>query len=107
MAGLSLSTWKPSSSAIFAGGKVHVVRRDDGDEIHALVRGQRGFRLDHLLEAAVARAPAARKKSAPEALDFSGSEENAPQTSSIWPSILAAMRWTAPMKAPRPPPTMP
>src|SRR3954470_17249861 len=36
-----------------------------------------------------------------------GSLERAPATSSQRSSRRAAMRWTAPMKAPRPPPTMP
>mgnify|MGYP001089614846 CR=1 FL=1 len=35
------------------------------------------------------------------------SDENAPATSSISPSIAAALRCTAPMNAPGPPPTMP
>jgi hypothetical protein len=35
------------------------------------------------------------------------SAENAPATSSISPSSAAAFRWTAPMKAPGPPPTIP
>src|SRR3954466_8162977 len=39
--------------------------------------------------------------------DFSGEEESAPATSSEWSSMRAARRWTAPMKAPSPPPTMP
>ena len=34
--------------------KVHVVRRDDDDEVHALVRRQARLRLDHFLEGAVA-----------------------------------------------------
>ena len=33
---------------------MHVVRRDDGDEIHALVCGQFRFGFDHLLKRAVA-----------------------------------------------------
>src|SRR4051812_12599393 len=37
----------------------------------------------------------------------SGSLDSAPATSSHRSSRRAAMRWTAPMKAPRPPPTMP
>ncbi len=36
--------------------EVHVVRRDDGDEVHALIHRQCGLGLDHLLEAAVAAA---------------------------------------------------
>ena len=43
----------------------------------------------------------------PEACAFSGVEESAPATSSYSSSIRAAMRWTAPMKASLPPPTMP
>src|SRR5690349_9937516 len=35
------------------------------------------------------------------------SEDSAPATTRAWPSSSAAMRCTAPMKAPRPPPTMP
>src|SRR6058998_760070 len=42
------------------------------------------------------------KRSAPDALERSGSDENAPATSSAWPSIRAATRCTAPMNAPRP-----
>jgi hypothetical protein len=37
-------------------------------------------------------------------LDLAGSAEKHPATSSISPSRRAAMRWTEPMKAPRPPP---
>src|ERR1043165_4323247 len=47
------------------------------------------------------------KRAAPEALERSGSDENAPATSSALPSICAAIRCTAPMNAPRPPPIMP
>ncbi len=48
-----------------------------------------------------------RNKSAPLSFDFSVSEENAPQTSSSCPSMAAAMRCMAPIKAPRPPPIIP
>ena len=33
--------------------EMHVVRRDDGDEVHALVLGQLGLGLDHFLEGSV------------------------------------------------------
>ncbi len=36
------------------GREVHVVRRDDGNEIHALAFGQHRLRANHLLESAVA-----------------------------------------------------
>src|SRR5690349_22927928 len=45
--------------------------------------------------------------SAPCRLDLEASEENAPATSSISPSKAAALRCTAPMNAPGPPPTIP
>ena len=38
----------------FGRRKVHVVRRDDGDEVHALFRGQGLLSRDHFLEGAVA-----------------------------------------------------
>src|SRR5438552_16987057 len=42
-----------------------------------------------------------------EAIAFCGVDERAPATNSYWSSMREAMRWTAPMKAPSPPPTMP
>ena len=45
--------------------------------------------------------------SAAEALARSGSEDSAPATSCQRSSMRLAMRWTAPMKAPWPPPTIP
>ena len=48
-----------------------------------------------------------RPRSAAEAAAFLGSAESAPATSSYWSSMRAAMRCTAPIKAPCPPPTMP
>jgi hypothetical protein len=38
---------------------------------------------------------------------LSGVDDSVPATSSYWSSMREAMRWTAPMKAPSPPPTMP
>src|SRR5213083_2833213 len=49
----------------------------------------------------------ARPRSAPESLARWASDERAPATSSNCPSMRAHRRCTAPMKAPRPPPTMP
>src|SRR5271165_6665506 len=49
----------------------------------------------------------ARPSCSPERRALSGVDERAPATSSYWSSMRDAMRWTAPMKAPSPPPTMP
>src|SRR6266571_9193897 len=49
----------------------------------------------------------ARPRSAPDSLARWASDDRAPATSSNCPSIRAHKRCTAPMKAPRPPPTMP
>src|SRR5271166_4000514 len=49
----------------------------------------------------------ARSSAAPDRRAFSGVEARAPATSSYWSSMREAMRWTAPMKAPSPPPTIP
>src|SRR5271157_2115202 len=49
----------------------------------------------------------ARPSASPERRAFSGVDESAPATSSYWSSMREAMRWTAPMNAPSPPPTMP
>src|SRR5437867_901236 len=49
----------------------------------------------------------ARPRSAPESLARWASDDRAPATSSNCPSMRAHRRCTAPMKAPRPPPTMP
>src|SRR5436309_9987497 len=49
----------------------------------------------------------ARPRSAPESLARCASDERAPATSSNCPSMRAHKRCTAPMNAPRPPPTMP
>ena len=50
---------------------------------------------------------AARPSASPERRALSGVDDSAPATSSYWSSMREAMRWTAPMKAPSPPPTMP
>src|SRR5881398_2538876 len=49
----------------------------------------------------------ARPRSAPESRARCASDDRAPATSSYCPSMRAHRRCTAPMKAPRPPPTMP
>src|SRR5271165_250047 len=49
----------------------------------------------------------ARPSVSPERRALSGVDESAPATSSYWSSMREAMRWTAPMNAPSPPPTMP
>src|SRR5467141_3574221 len=49
----------------------------------------------------------ARPRSRPESLARWASDDRAPATSSNCPSIRAHRRCTAPMNAPRPPPTMP
>src|SRR6184192_58001 len=49
----------------------------------------------------------ARPRSAPESRARCASDDRAPATSSNCPSMRAHRRCTAPMKAPRPPPTMP
>src|SRR5947208_9148207 len=49
----------------------------------------------------------ARPRSAPESLARWASDDRAPATSSNCPSMRAHSRCTAPMNAPRPPPTMP
>src|SRR5271165_4218071 len=49
----------------------------------------------------------ARPSCSPDRRALSGVDERAPATSSYWSSRREAMRWTAPMKAPSPPPTMP
>ena len=38
----------------FGGREVQVIRSDDGNEVHALVRRQRGLRADHFFKSAVA-----------------------------------------------------
>src|SRR5271166_789700 len=50
---------------------------------------------------------AASPRASPERRALSGVDDSAPATSSYWSSMREAMRWTAPMKAPSPPPTMP
>jgi hypothetical protein len=101
------STWNPLFSASFGGREMHVVGGDDGEEVHALVRRQLGLGRDHLLERPVATLGREVEVGAG-AFERWGSDENAPQTSSTWPiHVAAAMRCTAPMNAPRPPPTMP
>src|SRR5208337_2380589 len=50
---------------------------------------------------------AASPSASPERRALSGVDDRAPATSSYWSSMREAMRWTAPMKAPSPPPTMP
>jgi hypothetical protein len=45
--------------------------------------------------------------SAAEAAALSGSDDSAPATNAIWSSSRIASRCTAPMKALRPPPTIP
>ena len=67
---------------------------------------RRASRLAIVVEVVV-DAVRARPRAAPEACAFSGVEDSAPATSSYSSSSRAAMRWTAPMKASLPPPTMP
>src|SRR5271157_1563870 len=50
---------------------------------------------------------AANPSASPERRALSGVDDSAPATNSYWSSMREAMRWTAPMKAPSPPPTMP
>src|SRR5208283_2404501 len=50
---------------------------------------------------------AASPRASPERRALSGVDDSAPATSSYWSSRREAMRWTAPMKAPSPPPTIP
>src|SRR5208337_2497268 len=50
---------------------------------------------------------AASPRASPERRALSGVDDSAPATNSYWSSMREAMRWTAPIKAPSPPPTMP
>src|SRR5208282_3388930 len=50
---------------------------------------------------------AASPRASPDRRALSGVDDSAPATSSYWSSMREAMRWTAPMNAPSPPPTMP
>ena len=52
VSGLSQMTWMPASRNALAGRKVHVVRRDDGDRLDAVLA--LGLGLRHLLRRAVA-----------------------------------------------------
>ena len=83
-----------------------VVGRDDDDEVQPCPRGIPAS-ARAISRVAAVDARRIEEQSAPDARERAGSAENAPATSSAWPSMTAAMRCTAPMKAPRPPPIMP
>ena len=86
-------------------GEVHVVRRDDGDRLDAVLQPRLALR--HLLERAVGSGPRAGRARGRRPWRAPGRRRARRRPARTGRRCRAAMRCTAPMKAPWPPPTMP
>jgi hypothetical protein len=84
---------------------VDVVRCDDRNRLDPV--RPLGLGLRHALVIVVDAVLGESQRLARAARALSGVDDSVPATSSYWSSMREAMRWTAPMKAPSPPPTMP
>src|SRR5260221_137601 len=104
--GLSHTTWKPRSTNAFATGKCKWFGVTIETKSTRTSFGSAASRSAIASKLAYTRS-GARRYTSPCSRDFAASEENAPATSVARPSTVAARLWTAPMKAPGPPPTIP